>query len=123
MNNLIIITSTICLSLIVSCSSDLPLDEKFESKAEKAKKETEKAKKENEISLNKGNLFLENNKKNTQVQVTASGLQYEVLREGLGPKPGRAVRTVPQMTCAKQSGKRQEKMLRTRHLAQCVGHM
>ena len=88
MNNLIIFTSTICLSLIVSCSSDLPLDEKFESKAEKAKKETEKAKKENEISLNKGNLFLENNKKNTQVQVTASGLQYEILREGLGPKPG-----------------------------------
>ena len=64
------------------------MDEKFESKAEKAKKETEKAKKENEISLNKGNLFLENNKKNTQVQVTASGLQYKVLREGLGPKPG-----------------------------------
>ena len=81
MSNLIAITSTICLFFIISCSSDLPLDEKFESKAEKAKKE-------NELALNKGNLFLENNKKNTQVQVTASGLQYEVLREGFGPKPG-----------------------------------
>ena len=82
------ITLIFCLSVIFSCSSDLPLDEKFESKVEKEKKEKEKKEKENEQSLNKGNLFLENNKKNTQVQVTASGLQYEVLREGLGPKPG-----------------------------------
>jgi len=82
------ITLIFCLSVIFSCSSDLPLDEKFESKVEKEKKEKEKKEKENEQFLNKGNLFLENNKKNTQVQVTASGLQYEVLREGLGPKPG-----------------------------------
>ena len=68
MSNLIAIKSTICLFFIISCSSDLPLDEKFESKAEKAKKETEKVKKENELTLNKGNLFLENNKKNTQVK-------------------------------------------------------
>ena len=58
------ITLIFCLSVIFSCSSDLPLDEKFESKVEKEKKETEKKQKENEQSLNKGNLFLENNKKN-----------------------------------------------------------
>jgi hypothetical protein len=46
MNNLIRTTSTICLSLIISCSSDLPLDEKFESKAEKAEKAKKKQKKQ-----------------------------------------------------------------------------
>jgi len=35
----------------------------------------------------KNNLFLENNKKNKNVITTASGLQYEVLREGTGTKP------------------------------------
>lgn len=35
----------------------------------------------------KGILFLEENKKNTAVKVLPSGLQYEVLTEGDGPKP------------------------------------
>ncbi|MCQ2208662.1 MAG: FKBP-type peptidyl-prolyl cis-trans isomerase [Paludibacteraceae bacterium] len=35
----------------------------------------------------KGKLFLEENKKNPNVKVTPSGLQYEVLKEGNGIKP------------------------------------
>jgi FKBP-type peptidyl-prolyl cis-trans isomerase FklB len=35
----------------------------------------------------KGTAFLAQNKKRTNVKVTASGLQYEVLKEGNGPKP------------------------------------
>ena len=81
MSNLKILTSTFGLFLFFSCSNDLPLDEKFES-------DKETIKKEKELAVKNGDMFLENNKKNSQVQVTASGLQYEILREGLGPKPG-----------------------------------
>ncbi|MBO4504239.1 MAG: FKBP-type peptidyl-prolyl cis-trans isomerase [Bacteroidales bacterium] len=35
----------------------------------------------------KGKKFLEENKKNPDVKVTASGLQYKVITEGKGPKP------------------------------------
>ena len=35
----------------------------------------------------KGKLFLEENKKNPNVKVTASGLQYEVIKEGNGIRP------------------------------------
>jgi FKBP-type peptidyl-prolyl cis-trans isomerase len=35
-----------------------------------------------------GKKFLEENAKKEGITVTASGLQYEVLREGNGPKPG-----------------------------------
>lgn len=35
----------------------------------------------------KGKQFLEENKKNPNVVVTASGLQYKVIRQGEGPKP------------------------------------
>ena len=41
MSNLIAITSTICLFLIISCSSDLPLDEKVLGEKEQALKEQE----------------------------------------------------------------------------------
>ncbi|NBB27228.1 FKBP-type peptidyl-prolyl cis-trans isomerase [Cellulophaga sp. BC115SP] len=40
---------------------------------------------ENEIA--RGKAFLEENKKRPEVIETASGLQYEVLIEGTGPKP------------------------------------
>jgi FKBP-type peptidyl-prolyl cis-trans isomerase len=40
-----------------------------------------------------GKKFLEENAKKEGIMSTASGLQYEVLREGNGPKPG-AVSTV-----------------------------
>src|SRR5215475_2561767 len=36
----------------------------------------------------KGKIFLEENKKRSGVTETASGLQYEVLVQGAGPKPG-----------------------------------
>jgi FKBP-type peptidyl-prolyl cis-trans isomerase FklB len=38
-------------------------------------------------NLKAGEDFLEENKKREGVQTTASGLQYEVLKEGDGPKP------------------------------------
>ena len=41
-----------------------------------------------------GEAYLENNKKNANVKVTASGLQYEVLTEGSGPVPKATDRVV-----------------------------
>jgi FKBP-type peptidyl-prolyl cis-trans isomerase FklB len=38
-------------------------------------------------NIEKGKKFLEDNKKNPSVQVTPSGLQYIVIKEGKGPKP------------------------------------
>lgn len=40
-----------------------------------------------EKQMKDGVSFLENNKKNPKVKVTATGLQYEVMKEGKGPKP------------------------------------
>ena len=44
-------------------------------------------KKEGDNNLAKGRAFLEENKKKPGVQTTASGLQYEIIKEGNGPKP------------------------------------
>lgn len=41
-----------------------------------------------EENLGKGRAFLETNAKRPDVVTLASGLQYQVLREGTGPKPG-----------------------------------
>jgi FKBP-type peptidyl-prolyl cis-trans isomerase FklB len=41
-----------------------------------------------EVNKLAGEAFLAENGKRTEVQTTASGLQYEVLTEGDGPKPG-----------------------------------
>lgn len=38
-------------------------------------------------NLEAGNAFLEKNKTREGVQTTASGLQYEIMKEGTGPKP------------------------------------
>jgi FKBP-type peptidyl-prolyl cis-trans isomerase len=43
--------------------------------------------KQGAASLQAGRTFLENNKKKAGVKTTASGLQYEVIKEGSGPKP------------------------------------
>ena len=56
----------------------------FERKT--ALKDAEKAK-VYELNKEKGLAFLEKNKKNPKVKVTASGLQYEVITMGKGPKP------------------------------------
>jgi len=48
----------------------------------------EKEKVKGEGNLKKGQSFLEENKKKPGVQVTASGMQYIVMKEGTGPKPG-----------------------------------
>lgn len=45
------------------------------------------SRKEAQENLEKGNAFLEENKKREGVITTESGLQYEVLTEGNGPKP------------------------------------
>ncbi len=44
-------------------------------------------KKEAQENLEKGNSFLEENAKRPGITTTESGLQYEVLTEGTGPKP------------------------------------
>ena len=38
-------------------------------------------------NLKKGQKFLEENKKKPEIKVTDSGLQYEIIKEGKGPKP------------------------------------
>jgi FKBP-type peptidyl-prolyl cis-trans isomerase len=43
--------------------------------------------KQGQKNLEEGNTFLENNKTREGVQTTPSGLQYEVIQEGSGPKP------------------------------------
>ena len=43
--------------------------------------------KKGEANIQKGQQFLEQNKAREEVQVTQSGLQYEVIKEGDGPKP------------------------------------
>lgn len=48
----------------------------FELQAEKSKP-----------TIDSGKVFLENNKKRPEVKTTASGLQYEVIKEGSGEKP------------------------------------
>jgi FKBP-type peptidyl-prolyl cis-trans isomerase len=47
----------------------------------------EKMKELSEKNLKDGAAFLEENKKKDGVKVTASGLQYKVVKEGTGPKP------------------------------------
>ena len=44
-------------------------------------------KRKGQENLEAGNAFLEKNKKRKGVTVTESGLQYEILTEGTGPKP------------------------------------
>ena len=60
------------------------LNSYFQNKA--AIKDAEKAKK-SEVNKAKGVAFLENNKKDSKVKVTASGLQYKIITMGKGPKP------------------------------------
>lgn len=45
------------------------------------------AERETQTNLEEGNAFLEKNKSREGIQTTESGLQYEVLTEGDGPKP------------------------------------
>jgi FKBP-type peptidyl-prolyl cis-trans isomerase FklB len=48
-----------------------------------------KAKEEKALAnLQAGEAFLKNNEQRSQVVTTASGLQYEVLAEGIGSRPG-----------------------------------
>jgi FKBP-type peptidyl-prolyl cis-trans isomerase len=42
---------------------------------------------EGQRNLEEGNAFLEKNKRREGIQTTPSGLQYEILQEGSGPKP------------------------------------
>ncbi|WP_372652295.1 FKBP-type peptidyl-prolyl cis-trans isomerase [Draconibacterium sp.] len=48
----------------------------------------EASERENQANLEEGNKFLEENGKREGVTTTESGLQYEVLTEGTGEKPG-----------------------------------
>jgi len=57
----------------------------FFMKLQQDKKEQES--KKYSVNIEKGKKFLEDNKKNPSVQVTASGLQYIVIKEGTGSKP------------------------------------
>ena len=53
----------------------------------KNNKKAEASEKDNLILKVEGEKFLEENKKNKDIQVTASGLQYRVMRKGSGEKP------------------------------------
>ncbi len=48
----------------------------------------EKEKMKGQENTAKGKAFLDENKKKPGVQTTASGMQYIILKEGTGPKPG-----------------------------------
>ena len=50
-------------------------------------RQQEDARKMGELNAKAGKDFLEANRQRAEVKVTASGLQYEVLTEGTGPKP------------------------------------
>ena len=60
----------------------------IEKQKEQAKQEEEKALEKHGDNKKKGEEFLEANKKKSGVQVTESGLQYIVIKEGKGAKPG-----------------------------------
>lgn len=47
----------------------------------------QKAERDSKFAKESGEKFLEENKKNPNVKVTASGLQYEVIKQGSGAKP------------------------------------
>ncbi|MBR1474379.1 MAG: FKBP-type peptidyl-prolyl cis-trans isomerase [Muribaculaceae bacterium] len=49
---------------------------------------TELESKGSEMNEKLGREFLENNAKQEGIHVTASGLQYQIIKEGNGPKPG-----------------------------------
>lgn len=54
---------------------------------EKEKKKNEAMMEQGKANLEKGKKFLEENGKKEGVKTTASGLQYQVIKEGTGPKP------------------------------------
>jgi FKBP-type peptidyl-prolyl cis-trans isomerase FkpA len=56
----------------------------FQEKADKKREEDEKA---GQIAKLEGEKFLAENRKNPKIIVTASGLQYEILKQGTGAKP------------------------------------
>ena len=72
MKHVLIFKLTFSLLVFNSCS-ELPLDEEVLKGKEKALKEQAK--------------FLGENKKNSKIKETESGLQYEILNEGMGQIP------------------------------------
>ncbi len=54
---------------------------------EKNRLKAEQAETENQLTKIAGEKWLEQNKKNEEVQVTESGLQYIIIEKGNGPKP------------------------------------
>ena len=70
-----IMDENVSMGMINACMSDIQA-----KKAEEAKKAGEK-------NLADGKKFLEENKKKKGVITTASGLEYEVIKMGTGPKP------------------------------------
>ncbi|MDD2381618.1 MAG: FKBP-type peptidyl-prolyl cis-trans isomerase [Mariniphaga sp.] len=84
--------STINLETMVAAFRAASMEEEGKMTMEQAEQfirtffESEGAK-EGQANLEPGNAFLEENKKREGVHTTASGLQYEILSEGTGPKP------------------------------------
>jgi FKBP-type peptidyl-prolyl cis-trans isomerase len=71
-------------SLDIMDSSNDVLNAYFQEKADKKREEDEKA---GQIAKLEGEKFLTENRKNPKIIVTASGLQYEILKQGTGAKP------------------------------------
>lgn len=65
-------------------SADIVLRAQFNTVREK---KTAEEKVQTQQNIEKGRAFLEENKKKTGIITTASGLQYQIITEGKGPKP------------------------------------
>jgi len=84
--------SELNMEAMVSGFAQAALDQELQMTPEEADKIvreffTAAGERQGQANLEEGNAFLEKNKAREGISVTESGLQYEVLKEGDGPKP------------------------------------
>jgi FKBP-type peptidyl-prolyl cis-trans isomerase len=70
---------------LLTAEEAMAVMQEFSQKARDA--ETKKREEQSAKNIEEGKAFLETNKARTGVVTTASGLQYEVITQGTGPKP------------------------------------
>lgn len=69
---------------LISDPTNQLLNSYFQKKQHEKKQQEEQL---GQLAKAEGEKFLQENKKNKKIKVTASGLQYEILKEGKGEKP------------------------------------